>query len=115
MDERLARRLRRLSVATVLGLEVRVAESRRSRLLGLALLRRSRAGLGLLMPRCRSIHTLGMLFRLDLYFIDASGEVVRTVRGVGPGRVVGCRAADAVLELPQALSPIRPGSRRSTG
>jgi uncharacterized protein len=61
--------------------------------------RRSRA-FGLLIPNCRSVHTFGMLFRLDLYFLDGNGRVIRAVRGVRPGRVVGCRAAAAVLEVP---------------
>ena len=50
----------------LLGLEVPVATTRLSRLLGLALLRRRRAGAGLLIPRCRSVHTFGMRFPLDL-------------------------------------------------
>jgi hypothetical protein len=79
---------------------VRVASTRRSRLRGLALMRRSRAGAGLLIPGCRSVHTFGMLFRLDLFFLDRRGEVVLEVRRVGPGRVIGCRTAAAVLEVP---------------
>src|SRR5262245_52399763 len=55
-------RFRGLERTELLGLEVPVATSRRSRLLGLALLRRERAGPGLLIPRCRSVHTFGMRF-----------------------------------------------------
>jgi uncharacterized membrane protein (UPF0127 family) len=77
-----------------------VARSRFSRLRGLAWRRRSRAGPGLLIPRCRSVHTFGMLFRLDVYFLDAEGRVVRATRSVAPCRVIGCRAAADVLEIP---------------
>jgi uncharacterized membrane protein (UPF0127 family) len=77
-----------------------VAETRLARLRGLALRRRSRAGAGLTIPRCRSVHTFGMLFRLDIYFLDQDGRVIREALGVRPCRVISCRAAVAVLEIP---------------
>ena len=93
-------RFRRLPVKSLLGFDVPVATTRSSRLLGLALLRRERAGEGLLIPRCRSVHTFGMRFPLDLLFLDEEGRVVSLHRSVSPGRIVRCRAAAAVLELP---------------
>jgi len=96
----LAQRLRRLPVATVLGREVRVASGPRARFLGLAYLDRGRAGAGLLVPRCSSVHTLGMRFPLDLCFLDGEGEVVAVRRGVPARRLAFCGAARAVLELP---------------
>ena len=93
-------RFRGLERTELLGFEVPVAATRVSRLLGLALLSRERAGAGLLIPRCRSIHTFGMLFRLDLLFLDREGRVVELCRSVPGGRVVRRPAADAVLELP---------------
>lgn len=98
-DPRLAPRLRRLPVATVLGREVPVAIGLRARLLGLAGLDRAEAGAGLLIPRCSSVHTFGMRFSLDLYFLDETGEVVRVRRGVRARRVASCRTASAVLEV----------------
>jgi uncharacterized membrane protein (UPF0127 family) len=80
----------------------RVASTRWARLRGLALMRRSRAGDGLLIPHCRSVHTFGMLFRLDILFLDREGRVVREIKGVRPGRVVSCRAAASVLEAPSS-------------
>jgi uncharacterized protein len=94
------RRFRGLARIQLLGLEIPVAESRLSRLLGLALLRRERAGPGLLIPGCRSIHTIGMRFPIDLIFLDATGSVLELHRGVPPGRFIRCAAAMAVLELP---------------
>src|SRR5262249_5759956 len=84
----------------VLGFEVPVATTWLSRVLGLALLRRERAGAGLLIPGCRSVHTLGMRFRLDLLFLDRRGQVVEIFREVPGGRFFRCRRAVAVLELP---------------
>ena len=95
-----ARRFRRLPRIQLLGMAIPVAETRLSRLLGLALLTRERAGAGLLIPRCRSVHTLGMRFPLDLIFLDRDGGVLELRRGVPPGRFIRCPGAMAVLELP---------------
>jgi uncharacterized membrane protein (UPF0127 family) len=93
-------RFRGLGRREILGARVPIATTRPSRLLGLALLRRRRAGLGLLIPRCRSVHTFGMGFRLDVLFLDAEGRVIELRRAVPPGRFVRCAGAVAVLELP---------------
>jgi uncharacterized membrane protein (UPF0127 family) len=97
------RRFRRLNRATLLGVEVPIATSFASRLLGLALLSRDRAGPGLLIPRCRSVHTFGMRFPLDLLFFDRDGRVIEARRSVPPGRVVRCGGAATVLELHSPL------------
>lgn len=93
-------RLATLRRRRVLGREVAVAEDFRSRLLGLAGIPIERAGPGLLLPRCASVHTLGMRFALDLFFLDREGEVLLARRAVPPRRVVGRRGAVAVLEIP---------------
>ena len=61
---------------------------------------REEAGDGLLIPRCSSVHTFGMRFALDLYFLDCEGAVVATRLAVPPKRLAFCRGASAVLELP---------------
>ena len=96
----LARRLRRLPEAEVLGLQARVAQSPRARLLGLAGLEFTRAGAALLIPRCRSVHTFGMRFALDIVFLDRGGGVVAWHRSVGPRRIVSDRRAVSILEVP---------------
>jgi uncharacterized membrane protein (UPF0127 family) len=94
------RRFRRLTRTQLRGLEVPVATSFLSRFLGLALLPRELAGPGLLVPRCRSVHTFGMRFRLDLLFLDADEGVLEIRRDVPPARVARCARAAAVLEVP---------------
>jgi uncharacterized membrane protein (UPF0127 family) len=89
----------------VLGREVRVARGPRVRLLGLALLSRERAGSGLLIPRCSSVHTFGMRFALDIVFLDRVGAAIQAHISVGPGRVLSCRVASAVLEIPIEAGP----------
>jgi uncharacterized membrane protein (UPF0127 family) len=93
-------RFRGLERAEILGSTVPVATGLGSRLLGLALLRRGRAGAGLLIPRCRSVHTFGMRFRLDVIFLDGEQRVVELRRAVPPGRLIRCPRAMSVLELP---------------
>jgi uncharacterized membrane protein (UPF0127 family) len=83
-----------------------VARRFRERLMGLAWARSPRAD-ALLLPRCRSVHTFGMRFALDLYWLDGDGEIVRIDRSVRPWRVVGCRRARCVIEVPS------PASRRA--
>jgi len=77
-----------------------VADGFRARLLGFAYLDRADAGAGLLIPRCASVHTFGMRFTLDLYFLDEAGEPLAIRHEIGPRRVVSCRGARAVLEIP---------------
>jgi len=94
------RRFRSLGRTRILGAKVPVAATFPSRFLGLALLSRERAGPGLLIPRCRSVHTFGMRFALDVLFLDEAGRVLELRRAVSPNRVVRCPGAIAVLELP---------------
>src|SRR3954454_23221166 len=81
----------------------RVARSFGERLIGLSWSRRPRA-LALLIPRCRSVHTFGMRFQLDLYWLDSGGDVVRVDRDVPPWRISRCRRARSVIELPSPVS-----------
>lgn len=41
-----------------------------------------------------------MRFPLDLYWLDAAGEIVRVDRTVRPWRVKRCGAARSVVEVP---------------
>jgi uncharacterized protein len=93
-------RFRALERVRALGVEIPVATTRVSRLLGLALLPRERAGPGLLIPRCRSVHTFGMRFPIDVLFLDGEDRVIELRRSVPPCRVIRCPRAMAVLELP---------------
>ncbi|HEY4279825.1 MAG TPA: DUF192 domain-containing protein [Conexibacter sp.] len=111
-------RLRRLPTVRLAPplhlLDVRLAATPLARLRGLAALDAAACeGCALLLPRTRSIHTVGMRFALDLIWLDGDGEVVGIDRAVCPGRVRGCRAAHAVLELPAA--PRRSGGGPASG
>jgi uncharacterized protein len=82
------------------GLTLFVAGDRRARRRGLAHLDADGlpAGCALGFERCRSVHTIGMRFALDLVWLDAEGAVVRLDRAVGPRRMRTCLAARGVVE-----------------
>jgi uncharacterized membrane protein (UPF0127 family) len=82
------------------GLTLLVAGDRRARRRGLARLDPGAlpGGHALLFERCRSVHTIGMRFALDLVWLDGEGAVVRSDRAVGPGRVRTCWRARSVAE-----------------
>ena len=94
------RRLRKLPRTEIRGRRVPVAVSRRARLLGLALLDRHRAGAGLLIPGCRSVHTFGMRFPVDIRFLDHRGAVISIHAAVPACRIVSEPEAASVLEVP---------------
>lgn len=83
---------------------MRVARTLPARALGLALRRRPPAE-PLLIPSCASVHTFGMRFALDLFWLDADGLVMRVDRAVPPCRLRSCRGAAAVLEAPHGMIP----------
>ena len=74
------------------------ADSRRQQARGLARRDAIAPDVGLLIPRCRSVHTFTMRFALDLVWLDSAGRPVRVDRGVPPRRVRTCLRARAVLE-----------------
>jgi uncharacterized membrane protein (UPF0127 family) len=111
----LATRFEDLPRRAAIGREVPVAAGARARLLGLALLDRADAGPGLLIPRCSAVHTFGMRFALDLYFLGRDREIIGVRRAVPPRRFVACRGAAAVLEIPaQSQSSAISASESST-
>jgi uncharacterized protein len=79
-----------------------VAKDFRTRLRGLAFRDREDAEPGLLIPRCSSVHTFGMRFSLDVYFLDREGRTLSVRRAVPPRQIVWKRGACAVLEIPSA-------------
>ncbi|MCA3179157.1 MAG: DUF192 domain-containing protein [Burkholderiaceae bacterium] len=56
-------------------------------------------GHGLLLERCRAVHTVGMTRAIDVVFVGPDGSVLDLRRGLGAGRVAVCRRATSVLEL----------------
>src|SRR4051812_50177276 len=72
------------------GLRVFEAHTARTRGVGLARLDVMPATVALHIAPCRSVHTFGMRFPLDLVWLDRSGAVVRVDRDVAPRRLRSC-------------------------
>ena len=82
------------------GLRVAEARRRKQRMAGLAGLDAIAPHEALHIPRCRSVHTFGMRFALDLVWLDRDGAVVRVDRDVAPRRLRTCLRARSVVETP---------------
>lgn len=84
-------------------LELIVADRAPLRLLGLALLESLDHEVGLLIPRCRSIHTLGMRFRIDVLFVIFAARTLMVAElheAVAPRHVVrSARSGVSAVEL----------------
>ncbi len=85
------------------GIDVRVADTYLRRLIGLLGKTRSwaRLGRGLWIVPSQGVHTIGMLFPIDLIFLDKQKQVIHLEEYVRPFRVSRiCLKAQSVLELP---------------
>ncbi|HEY1538269.1 MAG TPA: DUF192 domain-containing protein [Solirubrobacteraceae bacterium] len=92
-------RLRELPQRELPGeLRLLCASTRTTRGRGLARLDALPTGHALLLEGCRSVHTIGMRFALDLVWLDDAGGLVRVDAAVVPGRLRNCRGARAVVE-----------------
>lgn len=52
------------------------------------------------LPRCSSIHTFGMGYRIDVAFVGRDGFVLEARLSVPPGRLLSRRGTKVVLERP---------------
>jgi uncharacterized membrane protein (UPF0127 family) len=75
------------------------AESAWERARGLLGRPRLEAGEALMIEPCRTVHTFGMRYALDLAFIDRQGRICKVAYGVAPGRLAGSLFAQATVEL----------------
>jgi uncharacterized protein len=86
---------------TFLAFKVKVADSVFSRLVGLLGRRFLKADSGVWIVPCNAIHTIGMLFSIDVVMIDKNFRVVSVTEMVKPFRVIlPKRRAETVIELP---------------
>lgn len=88
---------------TFVATEAKLADGYFSRLVGLLgkTRRWARPGHGLWIMPSHGVHTIGMLFAIDLVFLDRDGRVVHTQEYVRPFRISRVTLkAQSVLELP---------------
>ena len=88
---------------SLVGTEVAVADTYLTRLVGLLGKTRTwiRPGRGLWIVPSRGVHTIGMLFPIDLIYLDRSRQVIHIEEHVRPFSISKvCLKAESVLELP---------------
>ena len=86
---------------TVLGESIRIADSPLTGIVGLLGERDLRPGDGLLIVPCQGVHTVGMLFPIDIVVLDDEWQVIDVRRDLRPFRITQMFwKAAAVLELP---------------
>ena len=92
-----------LTRQSFLSLGVRVADTQWDRLRGLMGRMRLPADDGLWVVPSQGVHTVGLLFPVDVVYLDASSRVIHLVERLGPFRIGPLRRrARSVLELPTA-------------
>lgn len=81
-------------------LTLMLAQSFYQRLVGL----HCRTGLaehtGLWILRCNAVHTLGLVYAIDLLYLNRYGKIIKRVDQLVPNRCSICWSADSVVELP---------------
>ena len=83
-----------------LGLRVAAADTFPKRLKGLLGRLRLKPDDGIWLVPSRGIHTIGMLFAIDLIYLDAANRVIHLVEHLGPFRISPIRIRCAsILEL----------------
>ena len=86
---------------TFLAFQVKVADSVLSRMVGLLGKRSLEPESGVWIVPCNSIHTIGMLFTIDVVLLDKGLKVVGLHELVRPFSITRpCLRAESVIELP---------------
>ena len=94
-------RIENVTTGSVVADQATVARTFPARVIGLLARRRFEFGEALVFPDCRSIHTIGMRFPIDVVFVSREWRVVAVRSPVAPGRLtVGAWHASATIELP---------------
>jgi uncharacterized membrane protein (UPF0127 family) len=97
-------RVRNVSRGTMLADRAGIADTSKTRNVGLLKHTRLEPGEGLWITPCEAIHTIGMKFPIDVLFLDRKRRVLK-IRGSMPRwRMSACLRAHSVLELPSGAA-----------
>ena len=90
-----------LTRQSFVSLGVSPADTHMSRLRGLLGRMRLRSDEGLWIVPCQGIHTIGLLFPIDVIYLDGNQRVIHVIEHLGPFRVSSIRIrSHSVLQLP---------------
>ena len=93
--------------------DVRIIKRPLERMIGLMADNALRGTDVLMLFSCKSIHSFGMNRNIDVAFIDSVGNVLKSIRGLPPNRLVSCHGAMATIERFSDSSTywLKPGDR----
>jgi len=97
-------RVRNQSRNTVVADRADIADTSKTRKIGLLKRTGLERGEGLWITPCEAIHTFGMKFPIDVVFLDKKRRVVKVRSAVGKWRMAICLRAHSVLELPSGMA-----------
>ena len=84
-----------------LSYRITVADTHLRRMVGMLGRRKSNGGEGLLVVPSKGIHTIGMLFPIDVVYLDEECRVIHLIEHLAPFSVTPIRRnCDSVLQLP---------------
>ena len=81
-----------------------IANSLPERMKGLIGRKNLQEGEGMVFPRCSQVHTFGMLFPIDVVFLDCEGRVIKLYHSLKPFRITSVvKGSRTVIELPAGV------------
>jgi uncharacterized membrane protein (UPF0127 family) len=89
---------------TTLADRALIADSSKTRNVGLLKHDRLEPGDGLWITPCEGVHTIGMKFPIDVLFLDKRRKVVKIRASMPRWRMSACIWAHSVLELPSGMA-----------
>src|ERR1700728_971147 len=89
---------------TMLADRALIADSSKTRNVGLLKHDRLEPGDGLWITPCEGVHTIGMKFPIDVLFLDKKRKVLKIRAAMPRWRMSACLRAPSVLELPSGTA-----------
>jgi len=74
-------------------------ENMKERTKGLLALPTLKKSQGLLLNRCRSVHTMGMPYTIDVIYLTKKNKIIKIVSSLKPYRMSACIFANRTLEM----------------
>jgi uncharacterized membrane protein (UPF0127 family) len=81
-----------------------IADTSATRRTGLLKHTELKAGEGLWIVPCESVHTVGMKFPIDVLFLNKKRKVLKVRADMGRWKMAMCLRAHSVLELPAGMA-----------
>lgn len=86
----------------VIKMEIKIAKTFKQKLIGL--MGQTKIEYGLLLLNTTSIHTFFMKEPIDIILLNNNMEVIDKRYNIGPNKIVICKNANHILELPKFAS-----------